>query len=235
MRCKKCKENIVLYLYGDLSENEKLELEAHVKECAECTKELVESKQVFGLLEDAGADTIPEANWDRNWAKINATIHEKPSKQRSFLLVPRWAYGIAAVLLIFVLGIFTGRFWIQRSPELAEASLTSPNASQYILKEHFSEIRPLLAEFANYTTTEGGGETITIDRRILQNLLIQNVLLKRALSGEDPSTEDLLEDIDMVLREISNLDRQDSHASSSIKELIDDREILFKMNIIDTI
>ena len=118
MRCKKCKENIVLYLYGDLSENEKLELEAHVKECTECTKELSESKQVFGLIEDAGAETVPEANWDRNWAKINATIQEKPSKQRSFLLVSRWAYATAAVLLIFILGIFTGRTWERRTIQL---------------------------------------------------------------------------------------------------------------------
>jgi hypothetical protein len=235
MRCKKCKENIVLHLYGDLSENEKLELEAHVKECTECAKELAESKQVFGILEDAGTETVPEANWDRNWAKISATIQEKSSKQRSSFFVPRWAFATAAVLFIFVLGIFTGRFWIQQGQEIADTSQTSPGTSQYILKEHFSEVRPLLAEFANYTTNGGSGETITIDRRILQNLLIQNVLLKRALSGDDPSAEELLEDIDMVLREISNLDQQDNQASASIKELIDDREILFKMNIIDTI
>ena len=52
MKCKTHREQIVLYLYGDLTEREKAELEDHIKHCAECAQDLAYTREVFQVLED---------------------------------------------------------------------------------------------------------------------------------------------------------------------------------------
>ena len=44
--------------------------------------------------------------------------------------------------------------------------------------------------------------------------------------------DELLEDIDLVLREIKNLESGDQATSSMIRELIQQRQILFKIDVI---
>jgi len=76
MRCKKFKEKIILNLYGELPEREKSELEKHIKECAECARDLEYTKKVFKAVEYSKKAKIPEANWERAWQGISSTVEE---------------------------------------------------------------------------------------------------------------------------------------------------------------
>jgi len=71
-----------------------------------------------------------------------------------------------------------------------------------------------------------------MDKKTAQNLIIQNILLKRIAAETDPSTVQLLEDVDMVLREIANQKSESKEIHALIKEAIDKRDILFKMEIL---
>lgn len=235
MKCKKFKDKIILNLYGELSEQERTELETHIKECPECAKDLEYSEKVFQMIDEAGVENVPETDWEKNWKKIDAEIQEKPTKQKAFSLSPRWAYAAAGVLLVFALGIFTGRFWLPKAQENKGPQSASQEFLQQTLKEHFEELKPLLVEYANYASSEEEGDTIVIDKKIVRNLLIQNILLKSVLNGKNPSAEQILEDVDMVLREITHLEKGDTQTPSLIKELIKEREILFKMEILENI
>jgi len=235
MNCNKFKENIVLDLYGELDKKEKDELEQHISTCAECAEDQLYSKNVFQALEEAKIEDIPEPTWESNWGKINLAIQDKPERRSLFGLSPKWAYAAAGVTLVFALGIFTGRFWL---PQKQEGFISAELSQEYIkrsLSQHFENIKPVLVEMANYTAQENGNGSILVDKETLKNLIIQNILLKSLISGEDPTATQILEDVDLVLRELANIDEGDSGTKSMIKELIDDREILVNMKILQQI
>lgn len=233
MKCKKYEEKIVLYLYGELNESDKAEVENHLKECPVCLEDLEYTKKVFKLV-DENKDEIPEANWEKCWREIGTGTQVEPRRQKSFLLVPRWVYAAAVLLVVFVLGALIGRHWLFSPQESPLESGISQGSMNLALNEYINELKPILIEYANYTSPEKGEETILIDEKILRSLLIQNLLLKDLVAKSDPSLAPFLEDLDIILKELSNMQKGDELTPSMIKELIHEREILFKMEIIQT-
>jgi hypothetical protein len=236
MRCKKFKEKIILDLYGELSEEEKADLESHLQECAECSRDLEFTKKVFQAVEYSKRAEIPEANWERAWEGISSTVKEKPKRQMSLLLFPKWVYAAAAIVFVFALGIIIGSLWfpaLQKGPLPQKAPLVSMDQS---LQQHFESLKPVLVEYANYSPAEERNGTITINKEILQGLLIQNYLLKRAIASQkNQALQELLEDVDLILREVTNLRNGDKPTLSLIKDTINQRDILFKMEIFQKI
>lgn len=236
MKCKKSKEKIILYLYGELSEREKAELEDHLKECSECSHDLEYTKKVFKLVDSSKKEAIPEANWERSWKAISTGVGPKPERRKRLFLFPVWAYASAALVLVFALGIIIGGLWI---PSLRKAPLSaegSPVSMDQPLKEHFEALKPVLTEYANYSPSEQNGPTVTVDKEILENLLLQNYLLRRAIAkSNNSSLEQFLEDIDLILREVTNLRNGDQPTLTLIKDTILQREILFKMEVFQNI
>jgi len=178
---------------------------------------------------------IPEANWEKCWKEIDAGAHKKPTLKKSYFLFPLWTYAAATLLLVFVLGAIIGRFLFFPGQQAPEEQALSPDSIQFTLQEYFEELKPVMVEYANFTSSEKGEETILMDKEIARNLLIQNILLKSIVAKTDPTLVQLLDDVDIVLKEISNLKKEDRKTPSLIKELIQEREILFKMEILQKI
>ena len=231
MKCKKYEEKIILYLYGELNEKERADLLSHIKECSGCAQDLEYTKKVFKALDDSKEEEAPQANWEKSWKEIRSTTKVQTREKKSFLLTQRWAYATAALLVVFVLGALIGRFWffpVKESPFRAGAAPTAMNPA---LIEYMDDLKPILIEYANYTSSEGKEEAMLIDKDILRSLLVQNLLLKDLIAKSNPSLLPLLDDLDLVLKELSNMKRGDKQTPSMIKELIQEREILFKMEI----
>jgi hypothetical protein len=247
MKCKKCKEDIVLLLYGELPDKDKAEVMAHIEECPGCAEDWERTKGVFAVLDETKSESAHEADWERCWNVIQTDIGrgarnerlEKTEIERRFFMRPSWIYATASVLVIFVLGVLIGRFWLASDTQVAAAhGLQDPGSSEYIkqsLSEHFDTLKPLLVSYANYSAEENGREIITLDKEIVRSLLIQNYLLKKLVVESDPQAGEILEDLDLVLREIKNMPSDDKWAPSQVKELIHEREILFKMDILKTL
>jgi hypothetical protein len=159
MKCKKCKEKIILHFYGELNEKEKVELENHIKECPECARDFAYTKDVFKALDDAKQET-PDADWEKCWREIDSSVQIKSHKQKSFFLAPRWAYASAALIIVFVLGALLGRFWFFPSQESPLDPGISPGSMNLVLKEYFDELKPILIEYANYAASNEGEETV---------------------------------------------------------------------------
>jgi len=235
MRCKKYEEKIVLNLYDELTEKEKAELESHIKECTACAEDLAYTKEVFHIIDEAREEEIPEVEWEKSWKKIDTAVPETQLKEKKRFLFPRWAYAAASLAVVFILGIMIGRFLFFPGQPAGLQTAASENYFQYTLNEHFDELKPILIEYANYTASEKGEEGIVMDKEVARNLILQNLLLKRMVAETNPSAAQLLEDVDLVLREIANLRKEDKQTPSLIKDLIHQRGILFKMGIQKTI
>jgi hypothetical protein len=60
MKCEWLRENIVLYVYGELPDDARYELEQHVARCADCAAELKAEQDFHALLaQDRAADPTP--------------------------------------------------------------------------------------------------------------------------------------------------------------------------------
>lgn len=233
MKCKKYKEKIVLHLYGELNESDTADLVSHVKECPVCLEELEYTKKVFKLVND-NKEVVPEANWEKCWREIGAGTQVEPQKQKRFFLAPRWVYAAAALLVVFLLGALIGKYWFFSPQEFPLEPEVSQSSMNLALIEYIDEVKPILIEYANYTASQKGEETLLIDEKVVHSLLIQNLLLKELITKSDPSLIPFLEDLDIILKELSNMRKGDELTPSMIKELIHEREILFKMEIIQT-
>jgi len=247
MKCKKCKEDMVLFLYGELADKDKSKVLAHIEKCPDCAAEWEHTKGVFALLDETKEERAPEADWERCWRVIQADTLEKSrgekrqraNDERPLFMRPGWVYAAASVVVIFVLGVFIGRFWTTTDTQTAVSpGMQAAGPSGYIkqsLEDHFETLKPLLVSYANYSAEENGRETITLDRKIIKSLLIQNYLLKKLVVDTNPQAKEILEDLDLVLREIENMPSDDKWAHSQVKELIHERDILFKMDILTTL
>lgn len=236
MVCKKYKDKIVLHLYGELNDEEEKELTDHIAQCKDCAAELEYTQKVFHVLDETKIQDVPDANWEKCWNTIDVGIRGNERKKKSFWLSqPRWAYASAALIAVFVAGFFIGRLAFFQSPKKGPRLLEGSQSAMYpSIQEHYESLKPVLLEYANYTASAEDG-TITIDKNIVRNLIIQNILLKRLIADEDPSTREILEDVDLVLREIANLEGDDTLSLSMIKDLIKERDILYEIEVSKTI
>jgi len=242
MACKKYKEDMILNLYDELDPKKKTALENHLAVCPNCKREFEYTKQVFNALDNNKPAFTPEGDWDKYWknislhASVPSSKKDLPQPRRGvFRPFPRWGYAAAALMLVFLLGIFAGRIWF--FPVFQENSRNVGSESSYILafNQHMDELKPYVLEYANYSSEENGGQYITVDKKLVQHLIIQNILLKKALAEKDPSATQLLEDFDLMLQELANMESSDERAPSMIRELIQKRDILFKMEILQKI
>jgi len=235
MKCKRYKENIILHLYGELSDRESEDLKGHLRTCPDCARELEYTRKVFATLDEIRADSVPEVNAERNWAAVRRGIEAPfPSSQRRPMM-PRWAFAGAALLLVFVLGIFLGRQWLAHDIQTVSRQNPGERYLQHQLQQHLDDLKPIVVEYSNIMPGGEGTDMVTLDREAARALLIQNLLLRKLLAQSDPTAAQLLDDVDLVLKEIANLTGEDTETPASIKRLIQERGILFKMEILQKI
>jgi len=235
MKCKRYKENIILHLYGELSDRESEDLKGHLRTCPDCARELEYTRKVFATLDEIQPDSVPEVNAENNWAAVRRGIETPFPRTRRRPMMPRWAFAGAALMLVFVLGIFLGRQWLANDIQTVSRQNPGERYLKYQLQLHLDDLKPIVVEYSNIMPGGAGTGTVTLDREAARALLIQNLLLRKLLAQSDPSAAQLLDDVDLVLREIANLAGGDTETPASIKRLIQERDILFKMDVLQKI
>lgn len=243
MKCDTAKGLIILDLYGELGDAEKAGLHDHIQRCRACSEELALTKKVFSLLDDNRPAEAPAADWEKAWRGIQGGL-SRPSSNRRFFGLPgrRWIFAGSALALVLIAGILIGKYGLApSSPPAAIAARTapdsssSPNGIRPAFAAHLDDLKPILVDYAHFETGEKAGQRIAIDENVLRGLLLQNLLLKRKLAEKDPAAAELLDDIDVVLREITNQGAQDAQSPAQIRDLIERRNILFKLEILKKI
>ncbi|UCH98082.1 MAG: hypothetical protein JSV88_14850, partial [Candidatus Aminicenantes bacterium] len=153
--------------------------------------------------------------------------------------IRRWVLYPVAALLLVVIGITIGRYLYL--PSVPERGVEERKISAAAV-EHFETLRPLLIDCANYTVQEASsGEEgfVLIDKKTLKKLALQNHLLKRiAARGSDVVLTQLLEELEMILLEISNAETGEDNGDNAgretigrVRDILKRNDTLFKMKI----
>jgi predicted anti-sigma-YlaC factor YlaD len=103
MGCEKIKELILEYPNGDLNQTEKMRVEAHLKECADCTLFLNGSHYVWNLMDGWEDVEVGENYVTKFWDRVS---HEKTKKDWIMEFVTNWklgwTYAVALAVIVIV-------------------------------------------------------------------------------------------------------------------------------------
>jgi hypothetical protein len=251
MNCKKALELMVLDLYGENGAAEKARLEEHLRGCTACAAEKAEMRRLFTLLDEHKPEDAPAADWEKAWKGIQAGISGKPADWRLSpaprpFFAPRWrrAFAGAALVLVLAAGIIIGRFGFGPSPRpggsgaqaaaaaAAMPTVPAPNGIRPAFAAHLDDLKPILLDYAHYVPGEKTEGRVYVDEAALRTLMLQNVLLKRKLAERDPAAADLLDDLDLILKVIVDRGSNSAKSPAEIRDLIEKRDVLFKMEIL---
>ncbi len=239
MKCKEARQAIVLDCYGELPATEKAGLEAHLRTCRACAAERKETLRLFSLLEANPPVPVPEPDAGRVWSRVEVRLSPRSEPNR----LPawngrRWSLAGAALVLVLIAGIFIGRGLFSPPLPVSPADSTGQGGSRPsaglkpVLAGYLEDLKPLLLDYANATPESEPGRKVSIEADLLRALLLQNVLLRNALAKSDPAAAELLDDCDLILKEIINRDRPTSASPAEIRDLILKRDVLFKLEIL---
>lgn len=240
MKCKQAKKLVVLDLYGELKEPSRPQLQEHLDHCPECRAEFDLTRKVFAVLDECDPAAEPAADWNRAWDRVQAGISAPPARREPGRVPAwRWAYAGAGLVLVLAAGIFIGKYAFPPSSipagTQAAAVPATPNGIRPAFAAHLEDLKPILLDYAHFVPGKKSGQKTFVDADILRGLVLQNILLRRKLVEKDPAAADLLEDLDLVLKEITNRGTNDPQAPARIRDLIEQRDVLFKMEIMKKI
>lgn len=129
MNCETAKQDLVLFLYGELSFEEEELLEQHLENCAECRAERGRLEKM-GLLLDSAETEVPAGLLARCRRDLSATLEQERRRQSPGAILrvfwnkwvvspPMWMRPVGAVAMLAV-GFFGARFVPTSSPTLAQ-------------------------------------------------------------------------------------------------------------------
>ena len=162
-------------------------------------------------------NTPPPTPREAMWARIQAERQGQPQRSGRVIYLP-WVQWCAAAAAVLVLGIGLGRVSVQSDPTqtvaVAPAVTTAPTvqaptpdagssaAYQLAATEHLSRTEALLTSFR---AQAAAGETDTQVTAWATDLLGNTRLLLDSPAAQDPQLRALLQDLELVLAQISQL------------------------------
>jgi hypothetical protein len=230
MNCEEFKNAIVVRIYGELPAEREDALQRHVRECSACARVYARTLDLQHVLD--ADDEVPEPDWEEAWR----VIRERSQKKRWRLPVlfgwpaKRFAMAAAAVVVVFVFGVWAGRsiFLTPVEPEPAAGKRGYPSVTS--VAAYTETLEPLLIDFTNRGGRPQSDEMTELTTRVAVEMLAQTRLIKRAAQQRgDEHLYFLLEDIELVLISIANLGGQNGDVAGQLDQVIKNKEILFRL------
>ncbi len=234
--CHKFDKMMDLYVCGLLPDSNLRRLENHIEACPYCAANFAHMKETYRAM-DSNAIPIPKPDWDTNWRIIRKRVLQTTTKKSH---AParglRWGMALAGSFVIFILGIFAGRLFLNSPPPLPSEDNRLAQQLQSSMQEHIDGIKPVILQYANYKADPGQFPDVSIDREIAAQFLEKNRLLQGHFQPGRPNKNkymlQLLEELDLILTEISNLTDNEPENLALVKELIKIKGTLLKMELI---
>lgn len=236
MRCSKAQRKIIAFLYGTLSPKEKLSLAKHLKTCPRCQEELRFSEEMFQVLNQEREPAPPPIDWEKSWARIETKLKTRPQPQKSSFLRLRWVYGVSLLGIVFLVGLGLGYYLSHKAPtSISSSGLNYHGEGLHLaLKSHLERIKPILIELqnANHSGEEAPPLTITVDQNLLRALLLENYLLRQAIKDTSPQTSALLDDLDLILKDLANQKDISFEEAKLWQAFLQERSLLLRTEIL---
>lgn len=220
------------YMDKEIPGRKSRKIAAHLARCRVCREAYDKMRQDVDLVIES-MDLLNPREIPAIVPIIPKKIEKKSRSRKFFIPVPGWwdwRVALTGSLFIFILGIFVGKYFIPPSPSNVLVRLESPEHLRFVLQEHFENIKPVLIEYANFPLSAEGSMDILLDKEFISGLMERNRLIKERIPRDKNNyLKQLLDELEIILRKISTLTKEDPESLFFIKKLIKEKEILFKL------
>ena len=238
--CYKQKKIIPELLYGDLSGQEKQDLEAHLKKCASCRRHFEELSRTIRLMDKYERPDFSSADPDELWRGIEAGLDtdgkESERKDESKIRVMKPLLRLAVAAAILTAGIFIGRTYWPLSTGDAKISVSQEKRAGAVqtvaqTRQYLERSKILLLGIMHNDPVDLVG--FEAQQRLSRKLISQNPSLQTALTAsKETMLLELVQELEVILMQIANLEQSaDLEAVEMIREGVRRQGILFKINI----
>jgi hypothetical protein len=219
-------EQLVLYFYGESDETRAVA--DHLAECPACREDFALMQRTLNAV--AGLN-VPERGpgyggqvWQRIAPQIRPRVRFFPQ-----WLAPRSLAAVAAMACLLVVAFLVGRWPLQTPRETATAPGNAKLQNRLLLvnlTDHLERSKMVLVQLANSSAAD-----MPSDQARAEDLLAANRLYRQSarMNGQPP-VEDLLDDLEQFLTEVSNAGPDEL---SQLKQRMAEQDILFKLRIVD--
>lgn len=253
--CNRFKDLMVDALYEELKEGDRGFFQNHLENCPPCAAEYQEMCTAMGVMDRRHQPEMSEEFWDNFRPNLQISINESEAQTQpmgmglswlrqwwkglNFKFDSRWILYPAAAMLVVVSGIVIGRYmYSPTGQDYVDSPVMAMSNTNPAVAEHFEDLRPMLVDYSNYSPQDEdeGSDEVLVDRETLKQLIVRNRLLKKMVErGKDANTMQLLEDLEMILLELSNsgTDSNNSETVETVQEMLKDYNVLFKMKVVN--
>ena len=254
-RCRYWRKRIPEAIYGELDPRTREKMERHFAVCSGCAGLYEGMAAAVRKMEVRPAPDRAPQFWEEYWDRLESRMTRETGVSEGVrarrLSLPVWAYGTAGAILFIAIGIFIGRT-LSRQPagQLALVRTTSsetapggrlapasgPAAPSIALRasRYLKRSRVLLLAVVNSDPRDEDPFRLNLplQKKASAELLQEAVVLKKGLRSSDRRLERLISDLEMILRQISNLPSDSTDSDIEIiRAGVEGRDILFKINL----
>ena len=228
-------EELIGYQFGEVKE--RMEIAAHLKECAECREELVRIEAVFGALDTMPIPDPGEDYGERVWQRIAPRLGEKKARWWESIFVPQRLVAVGGVVALVILAFVAGRWTKPRVPVVDQADATKVRERVLVVAvgEHLGRTEMVLMELEN-APEQKGQKAINISetQRRAEDLVEENRLYRQtALKEGDQAMASVLDELERVLLDIANSPEELTPAAfETIRKRIEEQGLLFKVRVV---
>jgi hypothetical protein len=228
-------EELIAYRDGESRGRETFK--AHLKECAECRREMERIEAVFRALD---AMPVPDPGEDygrRVWQQIRPRLPEKRAGGWEVFFEPRQLAAIGAMAALVLLAFFIGRISKKTptSSDVADRGKVRERVLVVAVGDHLGRSEMVLVELAN-TEPEKGQKLVNIsaEQKRAEDLVEENRLYRQtALEEGDTAMASTLDELERVLLDIANSPDEVTPAQfEAIQKRIAAKGILLKVRVV---
>ena len=231
----KSEEELIAYRAGDAREPDAIS--AHLKECAQCQREMERIEAVYKAMDEVDVPDPGEGFEHRMWQKIAPRLEENKARWWEGWFRPRRLAVLGAVAALVVLAFYVGRKTVPVPPvaESADANKVRERVLVVAVGEHLGRSEMVLMELEN-APTQPGEKTVSIGatQKRAEDLVKENRLYREtALQAGDQAMASTLDQLERALLDIANSPQQVTPAQfESLRKRIEAQGLLFKVRVV---
>lgn len=233
MNCEEIKNLITINVFGKLTDSEKARLEDHLQKCPKCAG-LHEKSAQFSLPSEDEED-IPLPDKEKSWQVIRAESFQKRKSWKGFFPYQKWAFAASALVVVFILGFLIGKRFLFPPQTARQPESLASQGYDLPIQSYAENLELLLISFMNRADTPKKEQMSDLEKKVIEDMLIQTKLLKHLVSqGDDPHLLPLIEDLEFILVSISNLRPQDQDSAAQLARMIRENDLKFRVKTLLT-
>lgn len=218
MNCREFETTLVLRLLEPLPPETRAALDAHRAVCRRCAARFEKAGRLPVLLprESGPAPAEPASSRVEVFTRLEKTWAPKP---RAFK--PRFVWAAAGAVGFLLAGIVIGVGLLRPDRAGPELAAIAPGN---VFRAYVERLEPVLLDFQLKGNEQAPKDLIEFEKRMTAELRRETTLLKEAalLTGQSDLVE-LLDEIDMLLVNITHLQAGDKDAAQQLRRLIQEK------------